>query len=84
MVSSEDIRAQLHELNFLPSTARFSDGESLMDALVLDSLRLMELVASLESRFQIQVREDDLAPENFETIRDIVNYVNRKSEGRGG
>ena len=84
MVSSEDIRAQLNDLNFLPSTTRFSDGESLMDALVLDSLRLMELVASLESRFQIQVREDDLAPENFETIRDIVNYVNSRSASRGG
>jgi acyl carrier protein len=84
MVSSEQIRAELHALKFLPGTADVSDEESLMDALVLDSLRLMQLVTSLESRFNFQVHQDDLAPENFETISNIVDYVNGKLGGNGG
>lgn len=49
--------------------------EDLLAADALDSLAIAELVAFLESRFGIRVSDDDLMPENFRTIDEIVAFV---------
>lgn len=84
-VSCRDIRSQLTELGFLDrqTAPQIADGESLMDAGVLDSLRLMDLVPELEGRFAFRVAPTDLLPENFESIIGITEYVNtRLDKGR--
>jgi len=82
-VSCGDIRSQLVELGLLGGGVAVADSQSLRDAMVLDSLRLIDFVASLEGRFGIRVDEYDLLPENFETIRAIAGYVNLRLEGNG-
>lgn len=83
-VSCGDIRSQLVELGLLGKGVSVADGQSLRDALVLDSLRLIDFVADLEGRFGIRVDQYDLLPENFESIRAIAGYVNHRLEGSGG
>lgn len=83
-VSSEQIRAQLAELGFLPAGTAIEDRQSLLDEQVLDSLRMMDLVARLEERYGIRVDQNDLSPDNFETIAAIRAYVNRHLEARHG
>lgn len=86
-VSCGDIRSQLAELGLLGNGVCVADNQSLRDALVLDSLRLIDFVASLEGRFGIRVDQYDLLPENFESIRAIAGYVNHRlddDEGAGG
>lgn len=59
------------------------DGESiardedLLASDTLDSLGIVELVSFLEARFGVQVSDDDLVPENFKTINEIVAFVER-------
>jgi acyl carrier protein len=69
------LREQLQQLKFMPANSALGDQQSLFDAGVLDSLRLMELVARLESRLGINVAPDDLAPENFESIDSMTGYL---------
>jgi acyl carrier protein len=52
--------------------------EDLLAIDVLDSLAIAELVAFLEARFGIRVSDDDLMPENFKTIDEIVAFVAAK------
>ncbi len=52
--------------------------EDLLATDILDSLMIVELVSFLETRFGIQVRDDDLLPENFKTVNEIVAFVERK------
>jgi acyl carrier protein len=80
-VSCGDIRSQLVKLGLLGGGVAVADSQSLRDAMVLDSLRLIDFVASLEGRFGIHVDEYDLLPENFETIRAIAGYVNLRLGG---
>ncbi len=47
---------------------------------VIDSLGIVELVAFLESRYGIEVGDDDLLPENFRSVNSVVAFV----EARGG
>ena len=45
---------------------------------VIDSLGIVELVAFLESRYEIDVGDDDLLPENFQSVNSVVAFVAAK------
>jgi acyl carrier protein len=53
---------------------------NLLDDLGADSLDVVELVMALEEAFGIQVPDEDV--ENIRTIRDIVEYVQKRAEIR--
>jgi acyl carrier protein len=53
---------------------------SLLDAGIIDSTGVLELVCFLESTFGIEVQDDEMLPENLDSIRAISNYVSRKLE----
>ena len=42
---------------------------------VLDSMAIFETIAFLEDQFGIEVKDDDLVPENFATIAAIARLV---------
>jgi acyl carrier protein len=44
----------------------------------LDSLAVLELVAALESRFGIEVEDDDVTAEAFETLGSLAALVSSK------
>jgi acyl carrier protein len=50
---------------------------------IVDSHGVMELVAFLEERYGISVGDEDLTPENFESVARIGEFVARKQDGRG-
>jgi acyl carrier protein len=51
----------------------------LIDRQVLDSLAILKLISLLEDDLGVEVADEDLAPENFGTIRRIVDYVEARS-----
>lgn len=57
---------------------KIARDEDLLAGDILDSLAIVELVSFLEARFGIQVSDDDLMPENFKTIDEIVAFVAAK------
>lgn len=52
-----------------------SADESLLDSGLLDSASILELVSFLEERFGFVISDEELLPENFETINAIVELV---------
>jgi acyl carrier protein len=68
------------EDNFLfrEDRAALSDTESLLDAGLIDSTGILELVAFLEECFRIRVADADIVPDNLDSIRTIVAYVEGK------
>ncbi len=57
--------------------------ESLIEAGIIDSTGILELVGWLEDTHQIHVADDELVPENLESIDNIVRFVERKRATRG-
>lgn len=51
---------------------------SLIDSGVMDSTGVLELVEFLESQYSIKIEDEELVPENLETIENIVNFLARK------
>lgn len=66
--------------NFLFRSDRdaLSETESLIEANIIDSTGVLELVGFLESDFKISVGDGDIVPENLDTIRSIASYIQRK------
>jgi acyl carrier protein len=68
--------------NFLLGTTEgfdFDDETELVDAGVMDSTAAMELVAFLETTFNIVVDEDEIIPENLNSVNYITDFVAQKS-----
>jgi acyl carrier protein len=66
------------DLNANGSSRELADDYPLLDRGVLDSLGLFHLVSFLEDEFDIDVRDEELVPKHFGTIRDIARLVEDK------
>jgi len=53
-------------------------NDALLEAGVIDSTGVLELVGFLESRFGIVVSDEELLPENLDSIDRIVGYLEAK------
>jgi acyl carrier protein len=51
---------------------------SFLDAGIIDSTGVLELVSFLEATYGISVRDDELIPENLDSLANIDAYVARK------
>lgn len=52
--------------------------EDLLASGIVDSHGVMEMVAFLEDRYGIAVSDDDLTPENFQSLSSVEAFVARK------
>ena len=79
-----DVRAQLRDFivdNFMmgQDATALTDSGSLLELGIIDSTGVLELVGFLEETFQITVEDDDLVPDNLDSVNNLVNYIQRKS-----
>ncbi|MCK4606114.1 MAG: acyl carrier protein [candidate division Zixibacteria bacterium] len=58
-----------------------TDSGSLLDLGIIDSTGVLELVGFLEEKFEISVEDDDLVPDNLDSIDNLVRFVDAKAAG---
>ena len=56
----------------------YSDDDSFMEKGIVDSTGVLQLVTLLEQQFQIRVLDDDLVPENFDSINNLGRFIEAK------
>lgn len=54
------------------------DDQSFLDLGVLDSTGVIELVSFLEETYGIQVDDEEMIPENLDSLNNIERYVSAK------
>ena len=54
------------------------DKDSLLDKGIIDSTGVLELVSHLEETYSIQVEDEELIPENLDSIEAVTAYIQRK------
>lgn len=57
-----------------------ADDESLLEAGVLDSTGVLELIEFIEESFGIQVSDSETVPENLGSISALTRYIAEKSD----
>jgi acyl carrier protein len=54
------------------------DDDSLLEKGIIDSTGVLELVSFVEETFDIRVEDEELIPDNLDSINKLVLYVGRK------
>lgn len=54
------------------------DEDSLLLAGIIDSLRMLDLITYLESEFGVEIDDEELMPDNFDSIDAIVAFLHEK------
>jgi len=78
MTLREQIRTFILENFILENPEDLVDDESMLEKGIIDSTGVLELVAHLESTYQIKVEDEELIPENLDSVKNIVAYLERK------
>jgi acyl carrier protein len=56
----------------------YPDETPLLREGIIDSLGVVELVEFVQMRFGVQVTQDDVRPDNFDSVSKLVCFVQRK------
>lgn len=56
----------------------FQNGASLLDMGLIDSTGVLELVSFVEDNFKINVNDEEIVPENFDSVDNLEKFINWK------
>ena len=56
----------------------FSDDDSFMENGIIDSTGTLELIMHLEGTYGITVEDEELAPENLDSIDNLTRFITAK------
>ncbi len=74
-----DIRVFIAENFLFSDDYNALDAEcSLLEADIINSMGILELVLFLETRFDIKVEDEEVIPENLDSIKAMLNYLHGK------
>ena len=74
----DKIRAFVVENFLFGKDDGFADDTSFLEEGIIDSTGILELVSFLEEEYSISVEDEELVPENLDSINNAVAYVERK------
>lgn len=72
--------------NYISSNLLFSengypypDEASFLEEGIVDSVGIMELVAFIEENMSVKVEDQEITPNNFDSITQLAAYIRRKT-----
>ena len=74
------IRAYIAEnILFSDNGYTYSDETSFLEEGIVDSMGIMELVMLVDEGFGITVEDEEVIPDNFDSISKLATYIRRKA-----
>ena len=77
MKLKEEIKNYILEASLSDAT-EIQDDTMIFEAGLLDSMGLLFLIEYLKEKFEVEVEDEELNPENFESINSITAFVEEK------
>jgi len=79
-MNEETVIRSYIEKNILFSNSECMHGDdvSFLDEGIIDSMNVMELVMFIERQFGVEVADEDIVPDNFDSVSKIAAFVRRK------
>jgi acyl carrier protein len=59
----------------------FSDEMSFLESGLIDSTGILELVGFLEEEFEIEIADEEMIPDNLDSVESVARFVVLKREG---
>lgn len=68
----------IEELDYSGPPDRLGEDFPLIESRVVDSVALVQIVAFLEERYDIEIDDEDLTPDNFASLGSISAFIAQK------
>lgn len=82
MKLAEEISGYIQEsFLFSHQSIKLATTDSLLEKGIIDSTGVLELINFIENQYQIQIKDDEILPENLDSIEKITNFIQRKQSG---
>ena len=59
----------------------FTNGQSFLDSGLIDSTGILEIIAFLEDEYDITIKDDEMIPENLDSVERIVAFLEKRKNG---
>lgn len=76
--TQKDMLAFVSELTGETGAAAPGPKDSLMDSGVIDSINLVRLVQFIEERFGVQIAEEDMDADLFDSVERLAHYIDSR------
>ncbi|RTL53170.1 MAG: acyl carrier protein [Rhodocyclaceae bacterium] len=76
--SKSAVRTFLDDNFIMGGDVDLADDTSFMKAHILDSTGFIELITFIEEAFGVSVKDEEMVPENFDSLNNIDAYLQRK------
>ncbi len=70
----------LENFLFTDDESQLQDDASFLEEGIVDSTGVLELVMFVEETFGVAVQDEEIVPENFDSVKQMARYVQRKRE----
>lgn len=80
MQVAETLRKHIAETILFSKSYPYQDTDSFLENGVIDSMNVIELVLFLEQQFGIQVADQEIIPDNFDSIQKLADFVQSKQQ----
>jgi acyl carrier protein len=83
-LDQSDVRAKIKDFvstNFLLGKAapNLKDKDSFLESGIVDSTGVLEFVSFLQDNWSINVADEELLPENFDSIENLTAFILKKT-----
>lgn len=63
---------------FTDDQSALNNDDSFLDKGIIDSTGILEVIYFLEEEFSIKVEDEEMVPENFDSVNNIAKYIQSK------
>ena len=60
--------------------SELADTDSLLDKGIIDSTGVLELVGHIEENYEIKIEDEELVPDNLDSVNNLVKYIQKKKQ----
>lgn len=78
---AEQVRNFITENFLFGEEKKVADTDSFLENGIIDSTGVLEVVSFVEDTFNIKVKDEEMIPENLDSISNLVNFINKKQNG---
>lgn len=74
------VRSYIRDNFLFTDNGNLEDDTSFLQEGIVDSTGVLELVMFVEETFDIAVEDEEVVPENFDSVAQLARYVRSKTE----
>jgi acyl carrier protein len=63
---------------FTDDESELENEDSFLDKGIIDSTGILELIFFLEEEFSLKVEDDEMIPDNLDSVKSVIQYVKSK------